>query len=267
MAKYFRFPFSRQGDKVAVPDETQSDGQLSYNQGYGPDYQRTPGTDPLARRIERNRFNQLLFDITENAQEYSQLGTPPYITAAENGGSAFAYTQYARVRYNPGSGVRVYESLTNNNTNLPTVTTAWRLVDFTGLDDRYGLGSTTPLRTGTADGNIPLIGTPGTTTAGANSAVVVRQGVNTNGFFRIFSNNYHELVINAAFSSANTFSNIDLPVTLPVNPRLLGFVHQSTSTTENGILTYAATGHTTSAIRLRASVTGNYFAFISNAGV
>lgn len=190
MSKYFRFPFANQGDRVAVPDETQADGQVSYNQGYGPDYQRTPGTDPQARRIERNRFNQLLNDITSTLQIYYQEGVPPFITAANNGGNAFAYPQYARVRYDSGSGDRIYESLINNNTNLPTVTTAWRLVDFTGLDDRYGLGSTTPLRTGTAAGNIPLIGTPGTTAAGANSAVVVRSGSNANGRYEVFSNGF-----------------------------------------------------------------------------
>ena len=188
MAKYFRFPFANQGDKVTVPDTTQADGQVSYNQGYGPDYQRTPGTDPQARRIERNRFNQLLFDVTETLQEYYQESIPPYITAAENGGSNYPYSQYAKVRFNPGSGERVYESLLNNNTNLPTVTTAWRFADFTGLDARYGLGSTTPLRTGTGTGNIPLIGTPGTTAAGNNSAVIVRAGSNTNGNYVVYSN-------------------------------------------------------------------------------
>ena len=126
MGRYFRFPFANQGDKVTVPDTTQSDGQVSYNQGYGPDYQRTPGTDPQARRIERNRFNQLLFEITDTLQDYYQESYPPFITAAENGGNAFAYSQYSKVRYNPGSGFRVYESLINNNTTLPTVTTNWR---------------------------------------------------------------------------------------------------------------------------------------------
>ena len=187
MAKYFRFPWAINGNKTAIPDATQSNGAVSYQQGYGPAYAANPTTDPSARDIERVMYNQALFDITENVQEYSQFGTPDYITAADNGGTAFPYAQYARVQYNPGSGMRVYESIINNNTNLPTVTTAWRLVDFTGLDARYGLGSTTPLRTGTANGNLPLIGTPGTTAAGANSAVVVRQGSNTNGFFRVWS--------------------------------------------------------------------------------
>ena len=190
MGKYFRFPFANQGDKVTVPDETQQNGQVSYNQGYGADYQRTPGTDPQARRIERNRFNQLLFDVTQTLRDYYQQTYPDFITAAVNGGEAYPYPQYAKVRYDAGSGFRVYESLINNNTNLPTVTTAWRLADFTGLDARYGLGSITPLVTGTAAGNIPLIGTPGTDAAGSNSAVMVRSGSNGNGSFWVFSNGF-----------------------------------------------------------------------------
>ena len=181
MARYFRTPFANQGDKVVFPDTSQADGSLSYNQGYGPDYQRNPATDNQARRPDRSRFNQLLFDVTSTLQRYYQEDTPRFIAASDNGGTAFPYPQYAKVRYNPGSGFRVYESLINNNTSLPTVTANWRLVDFTALDARYGLGSTTPLRTGTGAGNIPLIGTPGTTTAGNNSAVVVRAGSNANG--------------------------------------------------------------------------------------
>ena len=190
MARYFRLPFAAQGDKTVFPDETQPDGAISYNQGYGPDYQRTPGTDPQARRIERDRFNQLAFDLSSTLQLYYQESVPPFITATDNGGTAFSYPQYARVRYDPGTGDRLYESLINSNTNLPTVENAWRLVDFDGLDARYLLGSSTPLVTGTATGNIPLIGTLGTTAAGANSAVVVRAGSNANGFYRVWSDGF-----------------------------------------------------------------------------
>ena len=41
---------------------------------------------------------------------------------------------------------------------------------------------------GTANGNIPQIGTPGTTSAGSRSAVITRFGSNTNGTFAVFSN-------------------------------------------------------------------------------
>ena len=195
MARYFRFPFARQGDKVVFPDATQADGTLSYNQGYGPDFQRTPGTDPQAKRLDRSRFNQLMFDITSTLQLYYQEAYPNFITPANNGGTAFPYPQYARVRYNPGASDRIYESLKDNNTSLPTVTADWRLVDFAGMDARYLTQTTADGRyiqgtLGTSTGNIPRIGTPGTTTAGDRSAVVVRDGSNTNGRYRIYSDGY-----------------------------------------------------------------------------
>ena len=222
MARYFRFPWANAGDRTTIPDETQSDGAVSYNQGYGPDYQRNPATDPSARRIERQMYNQALFDVTSTLQEYYQNAVPEFITAAANGGTAFSYPIYARVRYNPGSGERVYESTVANNTNIPTVTTAWRLADFSGLDARYGLGSSTPLRTGTAAGNVPLIGTPGTTAAGGNSAVIIREGNNANGNFRVYSHGPVELfgVITAdlpAVGITQGFSTYNYTHTLPIS--------------------------------------------------
>ena len=48
---------------------------------------------------------------------------------------------------------------------------------------------------GTADGNIPQIGTPGTTSLGTRSAVVVRSGSNANGSFRVWSDGFKEAFI------------------------------------------------------------------------
>ena len=224
MARYFRFPFANRGDKTALPDDSQTDGRVSYNQGYGPDYQRTPGLDPQARRLERDRFNQLMFDVTSTLQLYYQEAYPNFITPALNGGNAFMYPQYARVRYDAGSGDRVYESLVNNNAALPTVTANWRLVDFAGLDARYlleannlsdlvntttartnlGLGTAATRNTGTATGNVPLIGTPGTTSTNNNSSVIVRAGSNSNGQFIVYSSGLIQQWGNVSFMSDNT---------------------------------------------------------------
>ena len=212
MAKYFRFPWAINGDKTEIPDPTQSNGAVSYQQGYGAAYAADPETDPTSRDIEREMYNQALFDVTETLQQYYQRSVPPFIAATDNGGLAFGYPQYARVLFNN----RVYESLINNNTNLPTVTTAWRLADFAGLDARYALqsalGTAAALNTGTATGDIPLIGTPGTDTAGANSAVMVRSGSNGNGNFLVWSNGLivqiFPWVKNAGFSG---FVTINFP--------------------------------------------------------
>ena len=226
MAKYFRFPFAVAGDRTDVPDATQADSTLSYQQGYSVNYELNQATDPNALDVERRLYNQSLFDVTSTLQQYFQRGVPPYITADDNGGVAYGYNQYARVLFNN----RVYESLINNNTTTPTNTTNWRLVDFAGLDARYLTQTTGDARyiagtLGTADGNIPQIGTPGTTTTGNRSAVVVRSGSNSNGNYRVWSDgliiqwglNTTSIGINATITSNFPISFNSVPIPPLVN--------------------------------------------------
>ena len=131
MAKYFRLPFAVNGDKKDVPDTTQTT-EVSYNTGYSQDYQRNPESDPLARRVERNYFNDIIYQVTDTLKGLYETGVPPFITAAENDGTPFSYSIYARVRL----GNRIYESTKDNNTTTPPAS-GWVLVDFLGLDERY----------------------------------------------------------------------------------------------------------------------------------
>lgn len=120
MAKFIRFPWATTGDKTAVPDETDVTGLVSYQQGYGADYARDPASDPLAKRIERDKMNQVLADITDNIRHYQTNTFPEFIAAADNGGVAFAYDVDTIVRYNDGSGYKLYQNTVAANTNLPT---------------------------------------------------------------------------------------------------------------------------------------------------
>ena len=169
MARYFRLPFGVAGDKDEIPDPTESDGTVSYNQGYGPNYSLDPATEPDALSVERLMFNQLAFDITSTLQLYYQTGVPPFITSLDNNGTAFSYQRGSRVIFND----RIYESTTDGNTNTPAES-GWQLVDVQGNDARYTrrslnlsdlsnaetardnleLGSIATLDTGTAGGNI-----------------------------------------------------------------------------------------------------------------
>lgn len=123
MLKYFRIPFATAGDKVAVPDASQPSGSVSYTDGFGPDYELDPATDPAAKDVPRDESNQLYFDVTNAIKEYQEFGVPDFITAALNGGVAFSYAKYARVLYSDGF---VYESKIAANTDLPTVAASWR---------------------------------------------------------------------------------------------------------------------------------------------
>lgn len=116
-----RVPFAESGDKNTVPVAAQSDGSVSYVQGYPLAYSLDPETDAGAKRIERLKMNQLFFDITSAIQEIQQNGVKPFITAAENGGSAFSYGIGALTMLNG----TVYQSLTAANTGTPGSSPNW----------------------------------------------------------------------------------------------------------------------------------------------
>ena len=111
---YFDVTFGSSGVLTPVPDGVQSDGSVSYTQGWGPDYELTPGTAG-ALYPTAGEFNQILYDITK-AIQLQQQGLPaPFITSAMNGGTAYSYGQYATVIYN---GV-AYISNVSGNTDTP----------------------------------------------------------------------------------------------------------------------------------------------------
>jgi microcystin-dependent protein len=121
--KFFQKLFGQSGTRTAVPDAIQSDGTVSYDGGYGADYQRATG-DALLKNIERDKFNQVLYDLTLGLQQYQTRGFPEFIAAADNGGAAYSYAKNAFVLWTDGN---VYLSLINANTGDPTDSTKWRL--------------------------------------------------------------------------------------------------------------------------------------------
>jgi hypothetical protein len=123
MLKFFRLPFATTGDKTAVPDAVDTNGNVSYSQGYGFDYQRQK-TDPAAKNIERDKMNQIFFDMTTAIAELQSQGVPDFITTALNGGTAYSYAQYAVVKYSGD----LYISLVAANTALPSDATKWALL-------------------------------------------------------------------------------------------------------------------------------------------
>jgi hypothetical protein len=120
MLKYFRFPFATAGDRATVPDPAEAGGDVSYSAGYTP-YYDLDQSDPLSKDIERNKLNQILYDITKAIGEQQQQGIPDFIDSALNGGTALSYAKYAVVRY----ANRLYISIADSNTSAPTDTTKW----------------------------------------------------------------------------------------------------------------------------------------------
>lgn len=78
MTKIFKVPFATQGDRTSIPNEVQSDGAVSYTQGYGYDYERDQVSDPAAKDIEREKMNGIFHDITEAVGEIQNYGFPKW---------------------------------------------------------------------------------------------------------------------------------------------------------------------------------------------
>ena len=125
MTKYFKNEFAVNGDKVGIPNDMQASGEVSYQTGFGIDYQRKLGTDVLAKPFPRQGFNGLMADLTGAVQQYQQNGFFDFITPEMNGGKVFEYAMGATVRYDmsgakDGSNVKIFCSKIPSNTGSPS---------------------------------------------------------------------------------------------------------------------------------------------------
>lgn len=119
--KFFDTVFGSGGTQVVIPDATQPGGQVSFTQGYGPDYTLAPGASGVLYP-ENGEFNYLMAAITAAIQQWQVHAFPDFIAPSDNGGSAYPYDKNAFVRYTDGN---IYISLATANVALPTDTTKW----------------------------------------------------------------------------------------------------------------------------------------------
>lgn len=130
-SKFFSIPFATSGDRAAIPDAAQSSGGVSFTQGFGPDYERNPATDPLAKRVPRDETNEYLFQLT-NSVKFLQLYGLPEWYATDTAGTVVTYPLNARVRYQDNGWI----SVSPNNTATPgTDSTKWVLATPRGAGD------------------------------------------------------------------------------------------------------------------------------------
>ena len=135
MTKVFKTPFAAQGDRTAVPVETQADGSVSYTQGYGYDYERDQATDPAAKDIEREKMNALFHDVTEATGEMQQFGSANW---SEDGKP---YPIRSQVYYSE----RTWQSRIKNNNEEPGKGSGWIefKADVNPVDMLYPVGIVT----------------------------------------------------------------------------------------------------------------------------
>ncbi|AXY32663.1 phage tail protein [Yersinia pseudotuberculosis] len=113
--RFFKVPFASNGDTQTIQDETDNEGFVSFNEGWGGDYERDLRTDTRAKPVGRKEMNYVLNAITRNIRQYQTTGFPEFITAADNNGAAFAYGAGVVVMYNNA----LYLSLVSNNVSVP----------------------------------------------------------------------------------------------------------------------------------------------------
>jgi hypothetical protein len=126
---FFVTPFASLGDKTSFPIVTDPGGSITFQQGWGPDYQADQTTDPNAKDIDRANTNYLFYIITQAIAALQSTGIPEWITPANNNGVAFSYAKYAQVRYSatvPGVTFETYVSTKDANTSVPGANADWQ---------------------------------------------------------------------------------------------------------------------------------------------
>lgn len=111
---YIKVPFAQLGDKATIP-ETATGLEVNFTTGYTAAYEADPDTDPTARYVERDGQNTLFFILSSNDKQWYENLYPPFITAAENGGTPFPYKKNIIVSR---AGIN-YISLEDNNQDTP----------------------------------------------------------------------------------------------------------------------------------------------------
>lgn len=151
---FIKIPFASSGDKTNPP-ATDPAGGVNWTQGYPSAYSKDPATDPSAKRIEREEFNGVLNALSTALNEIQTNGVAPYITAADNDGSAYAYGLGSFVIYNN----TLYRSLVTSNVSIPgTDATKWE--DAFGVlkaAARLGVATNAQMQAGTATNLLPTV--------------------------------------------------------------------------------------------------------------
>jgi len=126
----------------------QVSGAVSFDQGWTFDYQRDLATDPAALPIDRSTMNYLFNAITTVLKQYEENSIPEFITAANNGGSAFAYGFGSQVLWSASGNAPFipYTSILAGNTNVPTDSSnTWVPINVGSTSGQFLLGASATL--------------------------------------------------------------------------------------------------------------------------
>lgn len=124
--KYYKTAFAENGSRLDVPDESIS-GAVAFNSGFGSDYELPQG-DPSRKRIERDKFNDLIYGITKNIKQIQERSFPTWIEDRGDG-DPFFYSRGAIVYHQSD----YYVSNAAFNTGIPGADSRWEKLDFLDL--------------------------------------------------------------------------------------------------------------------------------------
>ena len=113
MTKYFLNPFAVSGDKETVPNTPGSSTLVNYEEGYTPEYEIDPDTDPNGNYVGRQRMNQLFNDITTNLKYWQDNSYPEFVDD-DGTGNPVSYPINAIVRYTDD---KYYQAIVNGTTD------------------------------------------------------------------------------------------------------------------------------------------------------
>jgi microcystin-dependent protein len=137
VAKLFTKPFGVAGDKTPIPNGVQTDGTVSYESGFGADYERQLGVDPAAKNIGRQTFNELMFDATTALQEnQAGFGASPYSLVLAQALPGGGYPKGALIPRADGTGLW-FNTVVANTTNPDTGGAGW--LQFNAQDSLYAV--------------------------------------------------------------------------------------------------------------------------------
>jgi len=258
-SKFFRFAFGVSGDKVAVPDNLDPSGYVSYEEGFPPDYE-LPKTDPSRKPVPRDETNQIYYDLSSAIQQYQKYSVPEFITSTDNGGVSFSYGLGVRVMYTADAGAtwNIYRSISATNTALPTDATKWVIDNepaaaplppryIAGLEMSNGTDATNDINisTGSAkssddDQDITVAtaigkqidqpwaagGTTGAPTGGFPSGITLTN----NTWYRMFLIAKTDGTVGAGFDTSSTAANLLADATGYTKYRHIGWIRRGTAT-------------------------------------
>jgi hypothetical protein len=111
----FKIPFATSGNQAAIP-ETDLSGFVNFTDGYTPDYQLDPETDPNGKVLERDKWNWLFNRITAALGEGQRNGAFEWYSALAPYGLGAVVVR---------DGRRWQSTVSNNSTEPGDVGATW----------------------------------------------------------------------------------------------------------------------------------------------